>query len=418
MILASTIDFTLPLGDPVLKFLIILVIVLASPLLLNKIRVPHLLGFIIAGAIVGPHGLNWLDRDAGIDLFATAGLLYIMFLAGLEIDLRDFLRNRRKSAVFGMFTFLIPMTLGTIVGLWGFHFSLQSSILLASMFASHTLIAYPIISKYKVTKDSSVNIAVGGTIITDILALLVLTVIVSMATGQVTDYFWLRLGVSLTIFAAVVLAGFPFITRFFFKYITDGISQYIFVLFMMFLGSFLAELAGTEAIIGAFLSGLALNHYIPRTSPLLGHVNFIGNSIFIPIFLISVGMLVDYRAFTDPETLMVGGVMIVVATAAKFLAAWATQKTFKLSADQRRIIFGLSNAQAAATLAAVIVGYNVILGTDANGMPIRLLNDSVLNGTIVMILVTCVVASFSAQRGAANIAAQNKLQEQAEDSSR
>ena len=408
MVLASTIDFTLPLADPVLKFLLILLIILAAPLLLNKLRIPHLLGLIIAGAIIGPHGFNLVLRDSSIILSGTAGLLYIMFLAGLEIDMADFKRNSTKSLAFGMYTFLSPMILGTVVGIWVLQFNVLTSVLLASMFASHTLIAYPIISKLGISKNKAVSITVGGTMITDTLALLVLTIIVGMATGQVNDMFWIRLGVSILIFALIVLFGFPFIGRWFFKHVHDNISQYIFVLVMVFLGSFLAQVAGMEAIIGAFLSGLALNRLIPQSSPLMNRVEFVGNAIFIPFFLLGVGMLIDYRTFfTSFETIKVGLIMIIVATAAKYIAAWMTQKTFHLSTDQRSVIFGLSNAQAAATLAAVMVGYNVITGTDANGEPIRLLNESVLNGTILMILVTCTIASFAAQKGAHNIAAQD-----------
>ena len=396
---------TLPLTDPVLKFLLILVIILAAPLLLNKLRIPHLLGLIIAGAIIGPNGFNLVLRDSSIILSGTAGLLYIMFLAGLEIDLGDFKKNKWKSLTFGMYTFLVPMALGTLVGLYVLNFSMLTSILLASMFASHTLIAYPIISKLGITKDKAVGITVGGTMITDTLALLVLTVIVEMAVGDVDDWFWYRLGAAIILFFAFVMIVFPIVGRWFFKRCEDNVSQYIFVLVMVFLGAYLSELAGLESIIGAFLAGMALNRLIPSTSPLMNRVEFVGNAIFIPFFLIGVGMLIDYRAFfTNWDTIKVGAVMIVVATVAKFVAAWLTQKTFRMSVDQRRVIFGLSNAQAAATLAAVMVGYNVILGETLAGEPIRLLNESVLNGTILMILVTCTMASFSAQKGAHNIA--------------
>ena len=396
---------TLPLTDPVLKFLLILVIILAAPLLLNKLRIPHLLGLIIAGAIIGPNGFNLVLRDSSIILSGTAGLLYIMFLAGLEIDLGDFKKNKWKSLTFGMYTFLVPMALGTLVGLYVLNFSMLTSILLASMFASHTLIAYPIISKLGITKDKAVGITVGGTMITDTLALLVLTVIVEMAVGDVDDWFWYRLGAAIILFFAFVMIVFPIVGRWFFKRCEDNVSQYIFVLVMVFLGAYLAELAGLESIIGAFLAGMALNRLIPSTSPLMNRVEFVGNAIFIPFFLIGVGMLIDYRAFfTNWDTIKVGAVMIVVATVAKFVAAWLTQKTFRMSVDQWRVIFGLSDAQAAATLAAVMVGYNVILGETPAGEPIRLLNESVLNGTILMILVTCTMASFSAQEWAHNIA--------------
>jgi Kef-type K+ transport system membrane component KefB len=336
-----------------------------------------------------------------------------MFLAGLEIDLNEFRKNSSKSLVFGMFTFIIPMALGTFTGIYILKFSVLSSVLLASMFASHTLLAYPILSRLGVIKNRAVNIAVGGTLITDTLALLVLAVIVGLANGDVTPAFWTKLSVSIIVFGLVVLFLFPIAGRWFFKKYDDNISQYIFVLVMVFLGSVLAEAAGIEAIIGAFLTGLALNRLIPSTSPLMNRIEFVGNAVFIPFFLIGVGMLVDYKAFVkDTNTIFVAAVMTVVATVAKFLAAWFTQKTYRLSVDERRLIFGLSNAQAAATLAAVLVGYNVILGQTPDGEPIRLLNDSVLNGTIIMILVTCTIASFAAQKGGKNISLQESATEE------
>ncbi len=405
MILLSAIEITLPITNPVVRFLLILVIILFAPILLNRIRVPHLLGLIIAGAVIGPKGLHLMDRDSGIILSGTAGLLYIMFLAGLEINLEDFKKNSRKSLVFGLYTFIIPMALGTVTGLYVLEFTPMSSILLASMFASHTLIAYPLVSKLGIAKNRAVNITVGGTMITDTLALLVLAVIVGMVTGSAGAGFWVRLSVSIVVFGLVVMLVFPLIGRWFFKRFDDKVSQYIFVLAMVFLGAVLAEAAGIEAIIGAFLSGLALNRLIPHTSPLMNRIEFVGNAIFIPFFLIGVGMLIDYRAFfADWDTLKVGAVMILVATLAKYLAAWLTQKTFSFSTDERRLIFGLSNAQAAATLAAVLVGYNTVVGLTETGDPIRLFDDMVLNGTILMILVTCTIASFAAQKGAQNIA--------------
>lgn len=403
--LLYALNLTLPLEDPILKFLIILLIILGAPLLLNKLKIPHLLGLIIAGAVIGPHGFNLVLRDSSIIMSGTAGLLYIMFLAGLEIDMNDFKRNSLKSLTFGMYTFLIPMIVGTVAGRWVLGFSWMTSVLLASMFASHTLIAYPIISKYGIVKNPAVGITVGGTMVTDMLALLVLTIVVGMTTGEVNTLFWVRLAVSIVVFTAVILFLFPLLTRYFFKQINDSISQYIYVLSVLFLGAFLVQLAGIEGIIGAFLVGLSLNRLIPRSSPLMNRIEFVGNALFIPFFLLSVGMLIDYRAFFESwDTLKVGVIMILVATGTKLAAAWLTQRTFRFTADQRRVIFGLSNAQAAATLAAVMVGYNIILGKDAQGNPIRLLDDSVLNGTILMILVTCVIATFVAQKGARGIA--------------
>ncbi|MDP2187541.1 MAG: cation:proton antiporter [Sphingobacteriaceae bacterium] len=389
-----TIEWTLPLKNPVLIFSLVLFIILFAPIILNKLRIPGIIGLILAGVAIGPNGFNLLLRDASIELFGTVGLLYIMFLAGLEIDLKDFKKNRNKSIVFGLFTFLIPMGLGTVAGYYFLSFSMPSSILLASMFASHTLLAYPIASRFGVSKSLPVNVTVGGTIITDTLALLVLAVIAGSTQGELDQVFWIRLSVSVLIFGSVVLLGFPIIGRWFFKKFEDNVSQYIFVLAMVFLGAFLAELAGIEGIIGAFLAGLALNRLIPHTSPIMNRIEFVGNALFIPFFLIGVGMLVDLRVlFKGPNALIVSATMIVVAMLAKWLAAFFTQLTFKLSRTDRQMIFGLSNAQAAATLAAVLVGYRL-----------KLLNEDVLNGTILMILVTCLVSSFAVERAARKMA--------------
>lgn len=414
MILLNIFETTLPLTNPVLLFSLLLFIILFAPLILNKLKIPHLIGLIIAGAVIGPNGLNLMLRDSSIVLFGTVGLLYIMFLAGLEIDLLDFKKNRNKSLVFGIYTFAIPFSLGFLVGHYFLEYSVITSILLASMFSSHTLIAYPMISKLGVAKNRAVNITIGGTIITDILALLVLAAVAGVSTGEVTNGFWLRLSLSVLVFGMIVLFLFPIIGRWFFKRFHDNISQYIFVLAMLFLGAFLAEAAGIEAIIGAFLVGLALNRVIPHTSPLMNRVAFIGNALFIPFFLIGVGMLIDYRVFfKDFETIKVALTMIVVATTSKFLAAWITQKTYKFSADERRLIFGLSNAHVAATLAVVLVGYNIILNKAEIAAaalqnqiiePIRLFDENVLNGTILLILATCTIAAFIAQKGARNIA--------------
>ena len=410
------ITFTFPLENPVLIFTVILSIILFAPILLNRIRIPHLIGLIIAGAIIGPNGFNLIERNSSMILFGTVGLLYIMFLAGLEIDRRDFKKNSWRSLLFGIYTFTIPMGVGFLASQYIFHFSLLSSILLASMFATHTLIAHPMISRMGAVKNRAVTITVGGTIITDTLALLVLAVIVGLATGAFLGDFWLRLSISVVVFASIVIFLFPIIARWFFRHFDDNITQYVFVLGMLFLAAFLAEVAGIEPIIGAFLAGFSLNRLIPRTSPLMNRIEFVGNALFIPFFLIGVGMLVDYRAFiNDWDTLKVAAVITIVAVLSKFVAAWLTQKTFRFSKDERHLIFGLSSAHAAATLAIILVGYNIILNQpeiDAAAAigeiiePVRLLNDSVLNGTIITILITCTIASFVAQRGAQNIALQ------------
>lgn len=394
-----------PLTDPVLIFSVILFIILLAPIILHRFKIPDLIGLILAGALIGPNGLGIMARDSSIELFGKVGLLYIMFIAGLEIDLADLKKNYSRGVYFGLLTFLIPMGMGTAAGVYLLQLSWPSSVLLASMFASHTLMTYPIVSKYGVTKNRAVNVSIGATVITCLLALLVLAVIVGMSTGEINGNFWWRLSLSTAIFVAGILLLFPILGRWFFKRYEDSIAQYIFVLALVFMASFLSKLAGLEDIIGAFLAGLALNRLIPNTSALMSRIEFVGNALFIPFFLIGVGMLVDYRVFMNGwASLWVAFIMCLVATLSKWLAAYITEKTLHYTRDEGRLLFGLSNAQAAATLAAVLVGYQVVLGWTPEGEAIRLLDENVLNGTVVMILVTCTIASFVTQRGAQNVA--------------
>src|SRR5690606_38834755 len=384
-------EFELPLQNPVLIFSLILFIILLSPILLRKLNVPGIIGLIIAGVIIGPYGFNLLAQSSAIDLFSTIGLLYIMFIAGLELDMNEFKSNRNKSVMFGFLTFIIPIGIGFPVCYYLLGYGFNASFLTASMFATHTLLSYPIVSRMKVSKNQAVAITVGGTIITDTAVLIILAVIMGNHEGTLNAAFWQRLGISLAIFSAIIFFLVPRIAKWFFqKMEKEKHSHYIFVLTVVFMAAFLAELAGVEPIIGAFLAGLALNRLIPHSSALMNRIEFIGNSLFIPFFLISVGMLVDLRViFSGPTALIVAGALIVVAIAGKWLAAFMTQLVFKYSSAQRKVIFGLSTGHAAATLAVIIVGYNA-----------GIIDDNILNGTIILILVTSIVASLATEQAA------------------
>ena len=393
-------SLTLPVTDPTWIFLLVLLIILFAPILLNKLRIPHIIGMILAGLVIGEHGFNILVRDSSFELFGKVGLYYIMFLAGLEMNMGDFKKNRGKAVMLGLLAFVIPIGIGLVTNMMLLKYSLVSSILLASMYASHTLVAYPIVIRYGVSRHRSVSIAVGGTAVTDTLTLLVLAVVGGLFKGESGGLFWLWLVVKVIFLGALIMYSFPRIGRWFFRRYDDNVMQFIFVLAMVFLGAGLMEFVGMEGILGAFLAGLVLNRLIPHVSPLMNHLEFVGNALFIPYFLIGVGMLIDIHViFGQGDALKVAAVMIVVVLVGKWIASWLTQKIYKMAPIERELMFGLSNAQAAATLAAVLVGYNIIL---PNGE--RLLNEDVLNGTVLLILVTCVVSSFITERAARKIA--------------
>lgn len=387
-------EFDLPLENPILIFSLILFIILLSPILLRRLNIPGIIGLIIAGVVIGPHGLGILEKSSAIDLFSTIGLLYIMFIAGLELDMNEFKSNRNKSLLFGLFTFIIPLAAGFPVCHYLLGYDFNASFLTASMFATHTLVAYPIVSKLGVSKNQAVAVSVGGTILTDTAVLLILAVIIGNSQGNLDKEFWIRLLVSLAIFSFIMFFIIPKIAKWFFRKLeSEKHSHYIFVLSVVFFAAFLAEVAGVEPIIGAFVAGLALNKLIPHSSALMNRIEFIGNSLFIPFFLIGVGMLVDVSVITKgPNALIIAGTLSAVALIGKWLAALFTQLVFKYSAAQRQLIFGLSGAHAAATLAVILVGYRA-----------GILDENILNGTIILILVTCIVASFATERAAKKI---------------
>lgn len=383
-----------------MDFFLVLVIILFAPIVLERLRIPHIIGMILAGVVIGEHGFNILARDSSFELFGKVGLYYIMFLAGLEMNMEDFKSIRVKATVLGLLAFIFPLGIGIWTNLHLLGYSLATSVLLASMYASHTLIAYPIVIRYGINRQRAVSIAVGGTAVTDTLTLLVLAVVGGMYKGETSEMFWIWLVLKVVVLSVVIMYAFPRIGRWFFRRYSDNVVQYIFVMAMVFLGAGLMEFVGMEGILGAFLAGLVLNRLIPHVSPLMSHLEFVGNALFIPYFLIGVGMLIDVNVlFGHIDSVKVAVVMIIVALLGKWIASWLTQKIYKMRALERELMFGLSNAQAAATLAAVLVGYNIIL---PNGE--RLLNEDVLNGTILLILVTCVVSSFITEHAAKRIA--------------
>ena len=401
----------LPISSPTMSFFIVLCIILFAPIIMGKLRIPHIVGMVLAGVAVGPHGFNILADDRSMELFGHVGLYYIMFLAGLEMNMGDVRKNRVRTFAHGILAFVIPMAMGFALNRSLLGYGFITSVLLASMYASHTLIAYPTVLRYGLARQRSVTIAVGATAITDTLTLLVLAIVGGIFKGNITGGYWLLLFLKISAVFFVIFFFFPRIARYFFRRYEDNVTQFIFVLAMTFLGAWMMEYIGMEGLLGAFLVGLVLNRYVPNVSPLMTHLEFVGNAIFIPYFLIGVGMMVNVKIlFSGMGTLQVAAVMIAVALASKWVASLATQKMFGMRALEREMIFGLSNAQAGATLAAVLVGYNLLL---PNGQ--RVLNDDVLNGTIILILVTCVFSSFTTERAAKSMVLETRATTPQED---
>jgi Kef-type K+ transport system membrane component KefB/mannitol/fructose-specific phosphotransferase system IIA component (Ntr-type) len=387
-----------PVTDPILVFTILALGMLVAPVFSEKLRIPDLVLLLGFGALLGPNGLHVLERNSAVTMLGAVGLLYIMFLAGLEIDLYRFSRSYKRSVVFGLLTFLVPQTLGTLAGRYVLGMDWAASLLLASMFASHTLLAYPLASRLGISRSEPVAITVGATIITDTLALLVLAVIADSARGiALTAGFWATILFGMLALGALIWKGIPYVSRWFFQRVSEkSNAQFLFVIVTVCGCAWLSHFARMEPIIGAFLAGAAFNRLIPENSPLMTRVTFAGNTLFIPFFLISVGMLVNPRALlTGPKGWLVGATMVVMVIGTKYIAAELTRRIFGYSRSAGKVMFGLSVVQAAATLAAVVVGYNL-----------KIFDEAVLNGAIAMILVTCPLGSWITDRYGRRMAAE------------
>ncbi|WP_100373483.1 cation:proton antiporter [Bacillus sp. FJAT-45037] len=386
--------FEQPVTNPVLIFAIAMVIFLIAPLIMARLRVPGIIGLILSGVVIGPNGLGLIDRDPTIVLLGTVGLLYIIFIAGLEIDLDGFKKYRTRSLTFGTLSFSIPFILGTLV-VYVMGYPIAAAILLGSLLGSHTLLAYPIASRLGISKNKAVTTTVGGTIMTDTLALLVLAIVAGATEGELTANFWFVLLVSLGLYVAAVLILVPIAAKFFFRSLSsEGALEYIFVMTVLFVSAYFATIAGLEPIIGAFLAGLALNRFIAEQGTLMNRIKFVGNAIFIPFFLLSVGMLMDIRVLlSEPAAWLIATVVVSLVIMGKFLAAWFAGKLYQYSSDEIKLIFGLSIPQAAATLAATLVGYEL-----------GLFDQATVNAVIVMILVTCMVGPYMVETYARKIA--------------
>ena len=395
MLLSLAIPAAHPLiTSPVAIFLVVLLIMLCAPMILNRLKIPHVIGLILAGVLVGPHGFNILARDMSFEVFGQVGILYLMFLAGLEIDMYHLKRNIGRGAVFGLYTFFIPLLIGAAGAYIFLGLDLLTSTLLASMFAAHTLLAYPIISRLGLSKNPAVIIAIAGTIFTVLGSLTVLAGVVGVChDGAFSILGTLQLLAMLVIYCILTVYLFPRIARWFFKRYSDGIMQFIFVLAVVFVAAQSAVAIGIEGVFGAFMAGLVLNRYVPARSPLMSRIEFVGNAIFIPYFLIGVGMLINMGVLLKGwNTVYVATVMSVIAMGSKWLAAYAAQRTYHLKPIDRSVLYQLTNAHTAVALAVVMIGYNM-----------HIFGEEILNGTVIMILVTCTVSSIGTSRAATRL---------------
>ena len=387
-----------PITDPTLIFFVVLLMILLSPIIMGRLRIPHIIGMVLAGVIVGKYGLNILERDASFELFGRVGLYYIMFLAGLEMDMEGLKKNRTRVIVFGLLTFLVPFAMTYFMGVSLLSYTPLAALLLSAIMASNTLIAYPIVGRYGLTRHTSSTLSVGSSMMALFMALIVMASIVNSFQGEGGIGFWVLFVVKFFVYSTGLILVIPRLTRWFLRRYSDAVMQFIFILAVVFLSAALSDAVGLEGIFGAFLSGLILNRFIPRVSPLMNRIEFTGNALFIPYFLIGVGMLINVRLlFQGTHILWAVFCLVLFGTLGKAVAAYLAAGVFRMPRLAGHMMFGLTSAHAAGAIAMVMVGRRLEISPG-----VYLFGDEVLNGIVIMILFTCVISTvvteWAAQR--------------------
>lgn len=401
-------DFSqyLPITSPTLIFFVVLFIILIAPIVMGKLRIPHIIGMVLAGIVIGPYGLNILERDSSFELFGRVGLLYIMFLAGIEMDMEGLKKDLGKVTVFGLLTCFVPFILTYLSCVWYLGYPSLASLLLGCIMASNTLVAYPIVVRYGLQRSTVTTLSVGASMLSLLIALVVTAALVGSMSGDTGTLFWVMFFVKFVVWCIAMTWLIRHMTRWFLRRYSDSVMQYIFVLAVMFISAATCELIGLEGILGAFVSGLVLNRFIPNISPLMNRIEFIGNAIFIPYFLIGVGMLINAGLLLEGgNTILVVACIGIFGTLGKAIAAFLTSFFFHRSVHEGNLMFGMTSAHAAGAIALVMVGVNLEIAPGQH-----LLGDEALNAVVIMILFTCIISTVVTDYASRTIVLREKSQ--------
>ena len=401
-------DFSqyLPITSPTLIFFVVLFIILIAPIVMGKLRIPHIIGMVLAGIVIGPYGLNILERDSSFELFGRVGLLYIMFLAGIEMDMEGLKKDLGKVTVFGLLTCFVPFILTYLSCVWYLGYPSLASLLLGCIMASNTLVAYPIVVRYGLQRSTVTTLSVGASMLSLLIALVVTAALVGSMSGDTGTLFWVMFFVKFVVWCIAMTWLIRHMTRWFLRRYSDAVMQYIFVLAVMFISAATCELIGLEGILGAFVSGLVLNRFIPNISPLMNRIEFIGNAIFIPYFLIGVGMLINAGLLLEGgNTILVVACIGIFGTLGKAIAAFLTSFFFHRSVHEGNLMFGMTSAHAAGAIALVMVGVNLEIAPGQH-----LLGDEALNAVVIMILFTCIISTVVTDYASRTIVLREKSQ--------
>jgi Kef-type K+ transport system membrane component KefB len=393
--IATLIEISTPKGAE-WEFLVVFATLLLGPVLVQRARVPGIIGLLLGGYVIGPHGLGVIGAGNNtLPDLGQLGLLYLMFVAGVELDLNLLRRYRRSTIVFGLLTFALPMILGTSVGL-GLGWEAQAAILLGALLASHTLITYPTVRAAGLTSDPAVATAVGSTVLTDTLALVVLAGVAGSVGGDRSGIeVAVQIAVGLIVLVVYSLTVLPLLAGWAFRRLgAERSVRYVVAITAFLSAATVAELFGIEGIVGAFFAGLALNRLVPNEGQLMDRIGFFGGAVFIPVFLVSVGLILNPAVMVKGETLELAGLFILACLGGKVLAAALSARLLGFSRAQAGLLFSLSSAQAAATLAATVIGFQL-----------GLFDSAVVNAVLVVILVSVLASTIVGARASARLPA-------------
>lgn len=393
-----------PITNPTLIFFVVMLIILSAPIIMGKLRIPHIIGMVLAGVLIGKYGFNILNRDDSFELFGNVGLYYIMFLAALEMDMEGVKKNVKRMLIYGALTCFIPFGLTFVMSVSMLKYSIMASLILGCIMASNTLIAYPIVGRYGLQRKPSVTLSVGASMISLLTSLIILSAIENAHAGNSDFMFWAWFVAKILIYCGVLSLIVPRLTRYFLRRYSDAVMQFIFVMAMLFMSAAIAEAVGVNGISGAFFAGLILNRYIPPVSPLMNRIEFIGNALFIPYFLIGVGMLINVRLlFNGGNILWVVFLIVVFGTVGKAIAAYLACFSFRMPWSSGHMMFGLTSAHAAGAIAMVMVGMKIEIAPGK-----YLVDDTMLNGVVMMILFTCIISTMVTENAAQRIILRDK----------
>ena len=377
------------------KFAVGMGIIVYAPSLGRLVRLPAMIVLLFFGALLGPYALGFYPLDHPISSFISElGALLLMFSAGLSIDVRQFRDTMARSMTFGVISAALPLAFGILLGL-AFGHALIPAIVIGSVFASHTLVTLPILSRIGVLNLEPVVVGIGATAVADTLALIVFGISASTFTAGFSIVTFSVQVIKIALVVPLILFGFSYVGAYLLRHVKDEDGQITLMLGVMAASAVLAEAVGLANIVGAFLAGLAVNRILENKANSKERVDFLGKALFIPAFFAVTGFLIDPRAFAQSiaDNFLLVCAMVAAPILGKGIAAFGLGRAFGYSTAGNMVLWAMTVPQLAATLAMAVVAY-----TTRNSAGEPLMDGSVFNAVFVLIVATSIFGTVLTER--------------------